>query len=207
VSERPSLREAARDVLEADDALSKLLKGRPISEAEFFASQEREERMEALRAALSAPSPEPGERGDLEELERLEKAATPAPWMLWDSCSWRRIGRTDQTTSVLTPTRHPWDGHSDLDCREADMDLLIAARNALPALLAELRAHRAFAEACEPVIARLGTMDVLEQLSPGPELEHRRSWLVDGLISMAQARAILVAWDALRAHRAREEGR
>ena len=150
MSERPSLREAARDVLEADDALSKLLKGRPISEAEFFASQEREERMEALRAALSAPSPEPGERGDLEELERLNGDAADAPWSIAKDFEEEPApglqiqgGGWDVCVVSGPPGSSARESEFESKFRAANAALIVAMRNALPALLAELRAHRA----------------------------------------------------------------
>lgn len=77
---------------------------------------------------------------DLEVLERLAAAATPAPWVVQDGCSWRRIGARGDG-DVLCPTNHPGDGHPDLDGRnrEADLAFIAAAREAVPALLRRVR--------------------------------------------------------------------
>ena len=65
----------------------------------------------------------------------LAEMTEPGRWMLWTSCSWRRIGLDDQSTSVIEPTKHPHDGHPDLSARREDLDGLIAIVNHAPALL------------------------------------------------------------------------
>lgn len=65
----------------------------------------------------------------------LAEMTEPGRWMLWTSCSWRRIGLDDQSTPVIEPTRHPHDGHPDLSARREDLDGLIAIVNHAPALL------------------------------------------------------------------------
>src|SRR5690554_6617443 len=82
---------------------------------------------------------------DLDKLERLEREATPGPWRLK-----RRAFEYNIFAVVI-------DFSSDLEavhglnlCRiseldrdgESNLDLLIALRNAAPALIAELRAAR-----------------------------------------------------------------
>ena len=66
MSERPSLREAARAVLHEWDQGGRLLDRDEFLDGDEFPDAGKA--MEALRAALSAPSPEPGERGDPTEL-------------------------------------------------------------------------------------------------------------------------------------------
>jgi hypothetical protein len=70
---------------------------------------------------------------DLDELERLEREATPGPW---DMC---RFG----PDVVVHGTGWSLYRH--------DREFVVAARNALPALLAELRALRVVAEAAARV--------------------------------------------------------
>jgi len=83
----------------------------------------------------------------LDKLAALEAAATKGPWVLHTGCSWRRISTPDCDGNVLRPTNHPVDRHPDLEVREADAALLVAARNALPALLEVARVLRKLAEA------------------------------------------------------------
>lgn len=73
---------------------------------------------------------------DLEELERLEREATPGPW--------RRDADYPQLVAGMAsvPGGVPY-------FAPADAALIVAARNQLPALLAELRALRAVAEAAD----------------------------------------------------------
>lgn len=72
------------------------------------------------------------------KLSDMEKAATPAPWQVWDSCSWRRVC-TVRGEGVIVPTNSPSDGHPDLDAKRDDLDLAVAARNALRPMLVLLR--------------------------------------------------------------------
>lgn len=78
---------------------------------------------------------------DLDELEALEKAATPGPWVL------------DRETYVSTRYVSPDDDQLIADCdfvrpsslrqSEANAAFIPAARNALPTLIARLRAAEA----------------------------------------------------------------
>lgn len=75
----------------------------------------------------------------LDELERLEKAATPSEWELWTSNSHRRITRQGgQQGGVLYGTVHK-DGVDDLVAPPGNLELIVAARNALPTLIAAAR--------------------------------------------------------------------
>lgn len=91
---------------------------------------------------------------DLDELERLEKAATPGPWLEHDGdvCVASKPSVTSYPCGasvttypgpepVLSGTPVGYD-NSSLSCRDEDRRLVIACRNALPALIAELRAAR-----------------------------------------------------------------
>lgn len=95
----------------------------------------------------------------LDELERLEKAATPAPWGEFaESGEWwvERQGEDGGAAGDFvcgTNTEHystngPW-------AEQADIDLMIAARNALPGLLRVARAAREF-EAAQIDVDRAG---------------------------------------------------
>lgn len=75
---------------------------------------------------------------DLDKLEELERSATPRPWHL--------AGGTidDDTTAMI---EH---GSYDVgECSNEDASLLCTLRNALPALIAELRAARAVVDAAK----------------------------------------------------------
>lgn len=84
---------------------------------------------------------------DLDELERLEREATPGPWELEERMRgygifagrFQDFGRGPERVHGLNL------GHvSDLDANgEDNLALIIAARNALPDLIAEVRTLRA----------------------------------------------------------------
>lgn len=76
----------------------------------------------------------------LAELDRLDALATPGEWMVWNSCSWRRIGSADQSTRILWPSNDRSDGHPDISGinRDADLVLIVALQNAWPQLRAAL---------------------------------------------------------------------
>lgn len=91
---------------------------------------------------------------DLDELERLEKAATPGPWLEHDGnvCvdseptvtrypSGATLTSYPGPVAVLSGTPIGYE-NSSLSCSDEDRRLVIAARNALPALIAELRELR-----------------------------------------------------------------
>lgn len=69
---------------------------------------------------------------DLDELERLEKAATPGPWDIDEE-----VWGPDRTRVVECKL---W---AREDVAEHNERVIVATRNALPALIAELRAARA----------------------------------------------------------------
>lgn len=74
---------------------------------------------------------------DLDELERLEREATPGPW------EWYGISLKAGRVEVLGPGESDSFGYGTIDVADADQDLIAAARNALPELIAELRTLRA----------------------------------------------------------------
>jgi hypothetical protein len=74
----------------------------------------------------------------LEELKKLCEDATPGPWEVHDSCSWRRIGTPGRDGNILCPENHPVDHHPDLRCDEDDLAFIAASRTALPELIAEV---------------------------------------------------------------------
>ena len=77
-------------------------------------------------------------------LRELLAKATPGPWELATSCSWRRIVTT-HGRAVIVPTIQRSDNHPDLDCGTdyVNAELAVAAVNALPKLLAEVERLRA----------------------------------------------------------------
>lgn len=80
--------------------------------------------------------------GELLVLDKLLANATPGPWMMATSNSYRRIVTQREHDTVLWAITQRSDGHPDLAGTEADKELLIAARNVLPHLLAEVRRLR-----------------------------------------------------------------
>ncbi|GEM_PF-5731552 len=62
----------------------------------------------------------------LDELEALARAATPGPWLLQDSCSWRRIG-TDPGScgDVLLPVVQS-DGQPDISASRGNLEYITA---------------------------------------------------------------------------------
>lgn len=88
-------------------------------------AQAKECRLAQLAAVMEAIAP----------LVELEKLATPGPWTVYDSNSWRRIGSERDYHEILWPCKQQ-DGHPDF-CghnRDADLALIVALRNAFPAL-------------------------------------------------------------------------
>lgn len=85
------------------------------------------------------------ERVDLDELESLSSAATQAPWCehpngtsAWRGPDWETINN-----SVVRQYRHVCNATSVDAAGLADIELIVAMRNALDPMLAELRSHRA----------------------------------------------------------------
>lgn len=79
----------------------------------------------------------------VEKLRALQKWATPGPWEIHDSCSWRRIGTARHDGNVLCPTNSRTDNHPDLTAGrgedlQANLGLIVGAVNALPQLLAAI---------------------------------------------------------------------
>ncbi|MDT3718483.1 ead/Ea22-like family protein [Pseudomonas oryzihabitans] len=64
------------------------------------------------------------------ELRERARRATPGPWELQTSNSWRRIGTAGGRFAdgdVLAPTTHRGDNHPDLAGRQEDLDFIVAA--------------------------------------------------------------------------------
>lgn len=67
---------------------------------------------------------------DRPHLRALAERATPGPWELQTSNSWRRIGTAGARFAdgdVLAPTTHRGDNHPDLAARQEDLDFIVAA--------------------------------------------------------------------------------
>src|SRR5690242_16521016 len=85
---------------------------------------------------------EPIDDAMIDELLKICESATPGPWLLWDSNSWRRIGRADQTTIVVEPITQR-EGHPDLQFRhDADAELIVAAGSFFRSALLAFKAER-----------------------------------------------------------------
>ncbi|WP_338544937.1 ead/Ea22-like family protein [Pseudomonas benzopyrenica] len=78
----------------------------------------------------------------VQQLRERASRATPGPWELQASNSWRRIGTAGGRFAdgdVLAPTTHRGDNHPDLAARQEDLDFIVAADPAtVLALLDEL---------------------------------------------------------------------
>jgi hypothetical protein len=73
---------------------------------------------------------------DVAEMAADEASLPPAPWKLWTSCSFRRIGgATGNDGDVLSAYAQRPDGHPDLSMPERQLAALVRLRNALPSLL------------------------------------------------------------------------
>lgn len=79
-----------------------------------------------------------GDRVDLDELTALAKAATPGPWLQPIQDEPRLVSGPDGAESLLGCTKDS----EAIVWSESDAALIVAMRNSLDALLAELRAHR-----------------------------------------------------------------
>lgn len=69
----------------------------------------------------------------VQQLRTLAERATPGPWELQTSNSWRRIGTAGGRFAdgdVLAPTSHRGDNHPDLAARQEDLDFIVAANPA-----------------------------------------------------------------------------
>lgn len=84
---------------------------------------------------------------DLDELDRLEKAATPGPWV--DGLSQPGVRKIAISEHLNDEIATLYGGPDDIgDAPNAT--LIAAARNALPALIRELRAAREVVKAIKP---------------------------------------------------------
>jgi predicted nucleotidyltransferase len=105
----------------------------------------------------------------IDELERLERAATPGPWGEFaESGDWWVEQRGDDGGPACNPNGSPtgFVCESNTDergqwAKQEDIDLMIAARNALPALLRVARAARELEEILATVAADADAADVL----------------------------------------------
>lgn len=79
---------------------------------------------------------------DIEGLKKLAEAATPGPWSVWTSNSWRRISATGDG-DVLHPTKNSFDGHPDLAGPAENLAYIAAANpKTVLALIRELEEAR-----------------------------------------------------------------
>lgn len=77
---------------------------------------------------------------ELQRLEALEQAATGAPWSEFcESGDWW-VSRKDEFDG---PGDWVFNSNTDFWNKQEDVDFVVAARNALPALIAEVRRLRA----------------------------------------------------------------
>lgn len=101
---------------------------------------------------------------DLDELERLEREATPGPWDLKGRCLGYNIfaeRAIDLSGGFDAVHGLPLFRISELDRDgESNLDLLIALRNAAPAMIAELRAARARIAELEGRLSRCADADL-----------------------------------------------
>lgn len=73
-------------------------------------------------------------------IERAIAAASPAPWRWATSNSWRRLTSADgRDGGVLYPFASAGDGHPNCAITQEDMTFIELARDALPALVVEVR--------------------------------------------------------------------
>lgn len=122
------------------------------------------------------------------ELKKLAEAATPGPWVMWTSCSWRRL-KNAEGVGVCVPFVNRVDKHPDMEVSSEDSAFMEAANPAAILKLLEINAE--LVEALRIVMACAGDISAVP----------------DGLLEMAlddvdeetreQANAFLVARAAL----------
>lgn len=109
---------------------------------------------------------------------KLAEAATKGPWEVWTSNSFRRItGPSRVDGGVLSGTVQRSDGQPDLcgEKRDDDLAFIVAAREAVPALLADVEALRKALQmtiemverpllATDPIACRRGQETILDSL-------------------------------------------
>ena len=78
----------------------------------------------------------------LAELEWLESAATPGPWRWWITDCHTRLGTDECDAAVASGFSNADDGVDHIAIFSEDREVIVAARNLLPALLAEVRRLR-----------------------------------------------------------------
>lgn len=114
-----------------------------------------------------------------QQLRKLAERATPGPWELQTSNSWRRIGTAGGRFAdgdVLAPTTHRGDNHPDLAARQEDLDFIVAADpTTVRALLDELDRLTRAAKYCEDIDAT--------------HENHRETMLYDMALERDQLRA------------------
>jgi hypothetical protein len=99
--------------------------------------------VEAKLAALpnsKETTPIPVNPETLKAMKVACEKATPGPWSVWDSCSWRRIGTTQPYAdgNVICPITQS-DGHPDLLAKREDLDFIAICNPAnVSALIAEV---------------------------------------------------------------------
>lgn len=87
------------------------------------------------------------------ELERLATVcadASPGPWEWWTSCSFRRLTGADGKDGGVLRAVVYRDGQPGVEVREEDAALIVAAREHLHRLLAEVKERREAERATPP---------------------------------------------------------
>jgi len=67
------------------------------------------------------------QKARIAEIRKRLAEASPGPWELQDSNSWRRIGSHWGDGNILRPTNHPRDNHPDLDATYETLRFIAAA--------------------------------------------------------------------------------
>ena len=104
-------------------------------------------------------NPKPTTAAERERWRELCEKATPGPWELWTSNSWRRFGSTDgNCCRVCEPIVQEHDGHPDLHFPNGgengpDARLIAESRTALPRLLADVERLEKIREAAERYVS------------------------------------------------------
>ena len=105
--------------------------------------------------------PADGKMVDLDRLQALHEAATPGPWARRGDVSIKADPNGFSDVLIPGPVRcgrYCLGGSSDIEVESSDLDLIVAMRNALPALLAEVRALRAERERTEAALREIASL-------------------------------------------------
>lgn len=134
------------------------------------------------------------------ELRVRLSRATQGEWQLQDGCSWRRIGTHMHDGNVLCPSTYSReDRHPDLIAGKGEdlyenLELIVAMKNALPALLDHLTAYEREVEQMRAALEPFAK--AAEKRQVGADDAERVTWSDITVGDLRRARTALATLDA-----------